>query len=190
MGFVTKLLTVFIPIIIAMVFYHQRDHILDKQQNDYLDRQIDRFVSQLNWHVDSIVQQVDQHVTETKRIVEPNENEIDKEEKVIKKPEEQFETREIKPDESKVDDVVIEKSSTPTQGDESIVRTDEETIKPTESMEQKVKQTTGNVKCDLGGDLLISKEQLKSYNGEDPKKKIYLGFLGIVYDVSVSLASS
>lgn len=192
MGFVSKLFTIFIPIIVAMIFYYQRDHILGKANNDWLEEHVGKFGNQLNYHLDAIKQQIDQFVTESKDIVgvKDQENEIANDEVNLNKAQESKKNEkknkvndqvkdEVKVDKVKVDEVKVDEVKV----DEKILNQKKIDEKITEKVsEQKVKKST---KCDLGKDLLITKEQLSQYNGEDPKKKIYLSFLGIVYDVSL-----
>lgn len=190
MGFVTKLLTVFIPLIAVMIFYHQRDNILDRKQNELLDEQFQKLTAQFNHHLDSVVEQINQFVAESKDVINDNidtsTDEVDLKEKIVLKKEQK---KDASKEEAKIDAKLVKSESD-----------DEQISKPTErpivkQAESQVKQTENQVqqpdvksnKCDLGKDLLITKEQLSKYNGEDAKKKIYLAFLGIVYDVSVSL---
>lgn len=151
MGFVAKLFTVFVPIMLGIVFYHQRDHILGEKNNAYFEEQLSRIGDQLNHHLDSIVNQLNAFVGESKAIVGTDEqNELPNDEVDLKAKESAAKNGQR-------------------QNDRQSKQFDE---KPAGS------------KCDLGKDLLITKQQLAGYNGEDPKKKIYLAFLGIVYDVS------
>lgn len=160
MGFVAKLFGVFVPIMVAMIFYHQRDHILGEEKNAIFEAQLTKFSEQLNYHLDSIVDQLNSFVGESKAIVgeEPKENEIPNDEIDLKE-----KYRKAKESEE------LAKQQKDRQNDR-----------------QPTKQSTDlpTNKCELGKDLLITKEQLARYNGEDAMKKIYLSFLGIVYDVS------
>ena len=162
MGFVSKLFSIFVPLIAIMVFFYQRDHILDKKQNEYLDEQFDKLIDQANYHFDGIVQQLNQFVAESKDIIGTNENEkandeIDLKEKLIKQEEKLNKEAEIK---KKVKKEVQ---------NENVLN---EQIKSTDKSSRK---------CDLGKDILITKEQLSKHNGEDAKKKIYLAFLGKLF---------
>lgn len=171
MGFVAKLFGVFVPIVLAMIFYQQRDHILGEERNAIFEQQLTRFGEQLNHHLDSIVDQLNAFVGETKAIVETEEesikneipnDEIDLKEKIRKETAKSKESSEAA--EKSADQKPTEQQST------------EQPSKPSSEQSTKI--------CDLGKDRLITKQQLTGYNGEDPKKKIYLAFLGIVYDVS------
>jgi len=167
MGFVTKLLSIFVPLIAVMIFHFQRDHILDEKQNEFLDEKFTMISEQFNRHLDSIVEQLNLFVSEQKEIVGTANDEVKlKEENIAKKAENVAVTKEP------VKESVQATTEKPT------------TEKVTNTPIKLAKRSESSRKCDLGNDLLITKEQLKQYNGEDPKKKIYLAFLGIVYDVS------
>lgn len=176
MGFVAKLFTVFVPIMVGIIFYQQRDHILGEKQNEYFEEQLSKFGEQLNHHLDSIVNQLNAFVGESKAIVgtdeEQRENELPNDEIDLK--------------------LKAARENVKTKEEVAAQRQNDRQPKP--SSEQPTKQSSEQpaktAKCELGKDLLITKQQLSGYNGEDAKKKIYLAFLGIVYDVSALVSFS